>query len=168
MAPIEDDAAHQAALEELTRLRGTAPGTHDGDRLFALIRVVDAYERARWPTDHFLKITTADEQRLISPERLAEALEMDLDDLAHLMRTSPKVVRDCPTSAHVQRELGIILAILTKASNVLLGGPQQITSWFKSRPLATLRNRTAAQLVESGHADAVIKYLDLLENGIFD
>jgi HTH-type transcriptional regulator/antitoxin HigA len=44
IAPIRDEASHQAALAEIRRLWGSAPGTDDGDRLDVLIVLLDAYE----------------------------------------------------------------------------------------------------------------------------
>jgi HTH-type transcriptional regulator/antitoxin HigA len=42
--PIRNDADHHAALAEIERLWGAAPGTPDGDRLDVLITLVHAYE----------------------------------------------------------------------------------------------------------------------------
>jgi len=49
--PIRNNAGHQAALKEIERLWGSAPGTPEGDRLDLLMTLVDGYERARWDDD---------------------------------------------------------------------------------------------------------------------
>lgn len=53
--PIRDDAAHHAALKEIDRLWGTRKGTSDGDRLDALMTLVDRYERSRWPDEDLVQ-----------------------------------------------------------------------------------------------------------------
>lgn len=47
--PIRTDADHRAALLEIDRLWGAAPGTNDGDRLDILAALVERYEETRWP-----------------------------------------------------------------------------------------------------------------------
>ena len=47
--PIRTDEDHTAALKEIERLWGAAPGSEDGDRLDILIALADAYEDRRWP-----------------------------------------------------------------------------------------------------------------------
>lgn len=47
--PIRTDADHEAALREIDRLWGSAPGTDDGDRLDVLATLVERYEETRWP-----------------------------------------------------------------------------------------------------------------------
>lgn len=51
VAPIRDEAGHQAALAEIERLWGAAEGTTDGDRLTVLMTLADAYEREEWPDE---------------------------------------------------------------------------------------------------------------------
>jgi HTH-type transcriptional regulator/antitoxin HigA len=47
IAPIRNENDHRAALEEIDRLWGAAPGSADGDRLDVLATLVDAFERDR-------------------------------------------------------------------------------------------------------------------------
>jgi len=49
--PIRNDDDHTAALQEIERLWGAAPGTPEGDRLDVLVTLVDAYENERWPIE---------------------------------------------------------------------------------------------------------------------
>ena len=51
IAPIKNEASHQAALQEIDRLWGAKEGTAAGDTLEVLMTLVDAYERDRWPVD---------------------------------------------------------------------------------------------------------------------
>ncbi len=47
--PIESDADHEAALEEIESLWNAEVGTSDGNRLEILITLVEAYEAAQFP-----------------------------------------------------------------------------------------------------------------------
>jgi HTH-type transcriptional regulator/antitoxin HigA len=66
IAPIRDEASHQAALAEIRRLWGSAPGTDDGDRLDVLIVLSDAYEA---------------EHHAIEPSDPIEAIEVRMAEL---------------------------------------------------------------------------------------
>jgi HTH-type transcriptional regulator / antitoxin HigA len=46
---IRTDEDHRAALTEIETLWGAPEGTDDGDRLEALIALVESYEARRWP-----------------------------------------------------------------------------------------------------------------------
>jgi HTH-type transcriptional regulator/antitoxin HigA len=56
--PIVTDEDHQAALREIDRLWGAAPGTPDGAALDALATLVQAYEERRWPRQSLDPIET--------------------------------------------------------------------------------------------------------------
>jgi HTH-type transcriptional regulator/antitoxin HigA len=47
--PISNDDDHRRALAEIERLWGAADGTPEGDKLDALVSLVEAYEERRWP-----------------------------------------------------------------------------------------------------------------------
>ncbi len=47
--PIRSDEDHKAALAEIERLWGAAPGTDSGDKLDILVTLVEKYEEDRWP-----------------------------------------------------------------------------------------------------------------------
>lgn len=51
LRPIHDANSHQAALEEIERLWGAAPGSPEGEHLDLLMTLVDAYERTQWEDD---------------------------------------------------------------------------------------------------------------------
>lgn len=46
---IRNDEDHRAALAEIEALWGAEPGTDEGDRLDALVALVESYEARRWP-----------------------------------------------------------------------------------------------------------------------
>jgi HTH-type transcriptional regulator/antitoxin HigA len=47
--PIHNDADHTAALREIERLWGAAPGSPEGDTLDVLATLVERYEEERFP-----------------------------------------------------------------------------------------------------------------------
>ncbi len=46
---IRTDEDHRAALAQIEALSGAPDGTNDGDRLEALVALVESYEARRWP-----------------------------------------------------------------------------------------------------------------------
>ena len=51
LKPIRTEADHEAALAEVERLWGTAPGTPEGDRLDVLATLIEVYEERHHPMD---------------------------------------------------------------------------------------------------------------------
>ena len=49
--PIRTEADHEAALEDVAALWGSATGTPEGDRLDVLATLIDAYEARHYPMD---------------------------------------------------------------------------------------------------------------------
>jgi HTH-type transcriptional regulator / antitoxin HigA len=47
--PIRTEEDYEAALKEIERLWGSAPGTPDGDRFEVLFTLVEAYEEQQYP-----------------------------------------------------------------------------------------------------------------------
>jgi len=47
--PIRNDDDHAAAIREIEKLWGAAPGTEAGDKLDILATLVERYEEHRWP-----------------------------------------------------------------------------------------------------------------------
>jgi HTH-type transcriptional regulator / antitoxin HigA len=47
--PIRTDDDHAAAIREIEKLWGAAPGTEAGDKLGILATLVEKYEDGRWP-----------------------------------------------------------------------------------------------------------------------
>jgi HTH-type transcriptional regulator/antitoxin HigA len=51
MTPIRNEAAYNAALQEIERLMDAEPDTPEGDRLDVLVTLVEAYEQKHWRID---------------------------------------------------------------------------------------------------------------------
>jgi HTH-type transcriptional regulator / antitoxin HigA len=88
--PIRTDKDHKAALAEIDRLWGAAPGTADGDKLDILVVLVETYEDRRFPFKSKRKFDPTD------------VLRYAIDELGH-----------------TQVELAEILGSRSRASEVL-------------------------------------------------
>ena len=51
LKPIRTEADHEAAMEEVAALWGSAGGTPEGDRLDVLVTLIDVWEAANYPMD---------------------------------------------------------------------------------------------------------------------
>ena len=77
MAPIRNDAEHEAMISEIGRLWDARPGSMEHDRLEILGMLVDAYEAKRWPIeapDPVAAIKARMEQTGRRPRDLAKVL----------------------------------------------------------------------------------------------
>jgi uncharacterized protein (DUF2384 family) len=100
----------------------------------------------------------------ISPRRMSKALHMQLAELSDLARVHRNSLRLKPGSAKVQSRLGDIAQIVSLAAE-LTGDKGRAIAWFRHQPLSGFDGRTAADLVQAGHADAVRKHLETLRDG---
>ena len=75
--PIHNDEDHAAALREIERLWGAAPGTPESDALEVLATLVDRYEDERFP------LPAADPVEVI--EAYMESHDLSRKDLAQVL-----------------------------------------------------------------------------------
>ncbi len=105
------------------------------------------------------------ERDLIAPRRLAERLRLPMSQLAKLAHVNRNTMAAKPDSPAVQAKLGQIAAIVARAAE-LAGDEGRAIIWFKHQPIAGF-GKTAEQLVESGHAEAVMWTLESMEQGAY-
>ncbi|WP_419161624.1 helix-turn-helix domain-containing protein [Candidatus Palauibacter sp.] len=79
--PIRNEADYDAALAEIDRLMGAAPGTPEGDALEVLVTLVERYEAEHWVID------APDPLALI--EHVMEARGLRQKDLATVIGSQP-------------------------------------------------------------------------------
>ena len=91
---------------------------------------------------------------------------MPLADLARITRLHRNTLAGNPNSPKVQARLGDVARIIALASD-LTGDAGRAVAWFRYQPLAGFDHATAEDLVERGHADAVIKHLEMLADGVY-
>lgn len=95
----------------------------------------------------------------LSPARLADALDLPVQDLASLARVHRNTLQLTPSSPKVQGAMRDILRVLS-AAHELNGDIDQALFWVRNHPIAEFGHRTALQLVEMGKVQAVIDYID--------
>lgn len=104
----------------------------------------------------------------ISPRKLSRLLRMPMsgkDGLTALVKLHRNTLTRSPGSAKVQRRLGEVAKILAYAAD-LTGDKVRAAVWFRYQPLHGFDNKTAADLVQDGHGDAVMKHLENLYHGV--
>ena len=106
------------------------------------------------------------ERDFVSPQRMSRRLRLPLADLAKLVHIHRNTLAQRPDSQLVQKSLEPVVRILTAAEE-LTGDPDRAIIWFRHQPIAGHDGRTALQLVEAGHADAVLAHLEDLRNGAY-
>ena len=100
----------------------------------------------------------------LSPERVGGALKMSVADMSRVTRLHRNTLTRQPASPLVQQRVGEVARILTAATE-LLGDERRAAVWFRHQPLAGFAGETAEELVTAGHADAVLKHLEMLADG---
>ena len=102
---------------------------------------------------------------MIAPRRMAERLRLPLSRLARLARVNRNTMAAQPGSPAVQAKLGEIARIIARAAD-LAGDEGRAIIWFKHQPIPGF-GRTAEELVEDGHGDAVMETLESMEEGVY-
>jgi len=115
---------------------------------------------------YFLNEVTEPKKGFISPSRLCKTLHMQLGELARVSGTHRNTLQRNPASPNVQNKLGEIIKIIEIATKLTQDYGKAVV-WFKYEPLSGFDHKTAAQLVQAGHGDAVIKHLKMLEDGVY-
>ncbi|MBW4330283.1 hypothetical protein KY084_05280 [Stakelama sp. CBK3Z-3] len=102
---------------------------------------------------------------LIAPKRMADRLRLPVSRLAKLAHLNRNTMTARPESPAVQAKLGEIARIITRAAE-MTGDEGRAIIWFRHQPIAGF-GKTAEQLVEQGHADAVMGTLESMEQGVY-
>ncbi|MDC8013644.1 antitoxin Xre/MbcA/ParS toxin-binding domain-containing protein [Tahibacter soli] len=112
----------------------------------------------------FLESLRTPNSPLLSPERLAEALELPAQDLAQLARVHRNTVQLAPSSTKLQNAMVEVVKVLSAAEE-LTGSVDRALFWFRNHPIKEFGHRTAMELVAEGKAKAVIKYIESVGTG---
>jgi uncharacterized protein (DUF2384 family) len=115
----------------------------------------------------FLEAVREPHQSWISPRRVSATLNISLKRMAEVTRLHRNTLTQHPDSPEVQMRLGQVVRIVTRAAAMLDGDIERAKLWFRYEPLSGFDYKTAEQLVEAGHADAVEVHLDMLTEGIY-
>ncbi|HLI67915.1 MAG TPA: MbcA/ParS/Xre antitoxin family protein [Caulobacteraceae bacterium] len=90
---------------------------------------------------------------------------MSVADLSRLTRLHRNTLTRTPQSPSVQARLGEVARIVSAAADII-GDDERAAVWFRHQPLAGFGGQTAAELVQANHADAVLKHLEMLADGL--
>lgn len=101
----------------------------------------------------------------LSPQRMSKRLRLPLVEFARVARLHRNTLAR-PESPAVQARLEPIARILAQVEE-LTGNPDQAIVWFRHQPLPGHDGRTAQDLVQAGHGDAVLAYLEDLRDGAY-
>lgn len=103
---------------------------------------------------------------MIAPRRLAARLHVPMTGLARMARLNRNTLAAKAKSPAVQAKLGEIARIIARAAD-LTGDEGRAIIWFRHQPIVGFGGKTAENLVEDGHAEAVMWHLEGLENGVY-
>jgi hypothetical protein len=106
------------------------------------------------------------ERDFVSPQRMSRRLRLPLADLAKLVHVHRNTLAQRPESPLVQKSLEPVVRILA-VTEQLTGDADRAIVWFRHQPIAGHDGRTALELVEAGHADAVMAHLEDLRDGAY-
>lgn len=102
----------------------------------------------------------------IEPKRLGDMLQMTQSEVAALAGVHRTTLSRNPGSAEVQSKLGPIATILSRASD-MGGGLARAVVWFRHQPIAAFGYKRAAEIVQAGEAEQILRWLDALEDGAY-
>ena len=114
----------------------------------------------------FIDEITEPSERFLSPKRMCDALRIPMGELSRVIHVHRNTLPRRPDSETVQARLGEIARIISLASE-LVGDKGKAIVWFRHQPLRGFDNETAEDLVEAGHAGAVLKHLKSLSDGVY-
>ncbi len=102
----------------------------------------------------------------ISPDKLAKRLNMTLAELGVMVGLHRNTLSRSPASPEVQRKLSVVTGILQRMMSVTGADDTLAAFWFRYEHLAGFGPVTAADLVQEGNADAVLAFLQMVEDGV--
>jgi hypothetical protein len=116
------------------------------------------------PFRGFAEEFRSESQPIVAPDRFANALHLQVQDLARLAGVHRATVAESPQNAKLQGYLRDSLKALTAAYE-LSGDRSKAIYWFRNVPLPEYDHRTAEELVSMGRIDTVLKHITQLASG---
>ncbi len=102
----------------------------------------------------------------LSPQRIASRLHLSVADLSRITGVHRNTLAQRPASPAVQKSLEMVTRILAGAEQIAGDGDRAVI-WFRHQPLPGFSGQTALDLVEAGHGNAVLTYLEELRDGAY-
>jgi uncharacterized protein (DUF2384 family) len=113
---------------------------------------------------HFMTEIQLDNSALISPQRFAERLAMEQQELARFAGVNRNTLARSPQSAALQGYLRDSVRVIAAATDVN-GDADRATYWYRNQPLGSFRYKTPSQVVSEGKTEDLLRYLELLDAG---
>lgn len=102
----------------------------------------------------------------MAPRAVADALDMNMSDLADLIGVSRSALYDSTEGDKVQRALSKLVQIVIAATD-LAGSRGRAVLWFKHQPLPGYRLKTPMDLFKAGDVEAVRITLENVRSGVY-
>jgi hypothetical protein len=106
----------------------------------------------------------APDQTFLSPRKVAQALNLQLSELAIAAGVHRNTLAARPQSPRVQAFLRDTLRVLNAAKEVFAQTELPI-AWLLNEPLSAFRHKTAFELIAAGRTEAVLEYLNSFSAG---
>jgi hypothetical protein len=103
-------------------------------------------------------------QVVIEPGRFADALQLQVQELARLAGVHRATVSDAPSNARLQSYMREALQVLSAAYE-LARDRERALYWYRNAPIREFDHRTAEQLVADHKTQAVLNYLASIGSG---
>jgi hypothetical protein len=103
-------------------------------------------------------------QAVIEPGRFAEALQLQVQELARLAGVHRATVSEAPANARLQSYMREALQVLSAAYE-LAQDRERALYWFRNAPIREFDHRTAEQLVAEHRTQALLSYLASIGSG---
>ncbi|OEJ65496.1 antitoxin Xre/MbcA/ParS toxin-binding domain-containing protein [Magnetovibrio blakemorei] len=102
----------------------------------------------------------------VLPSVLGNVLHVRYEELAKLSGLKSSSLRASPKAKSTQAKLRPIAQILLRAS-AMTGSIGLAVAWFEYQPIPGFGNKTPAETVADGYADAVLQHLSDMEEGVY-
>jgi uncharacterized protein (DUF2384 family) len=112
----------------------------------------------------FLSELQDGDELYISPERYANKLALEQQQLAELAHVHRNTLRRMPKSPQLQKYLRESIRVLAAATD-LVGSASKAAFWYRNQPISDFGYKTAEVLVSEGRAEDVLRYVDILSAG---
>lgn len=103
----------------------------------------------------------------VVPRKVGDLMNLSIQDLAELTGVHRNSLAGVALSPKAQGKLRDLVRLLAKAAELLGGDAHRAVIWFRFEPLAGFGGDTAEDLYRQGHADAVARHLEMLEDGVY-
>lgn len=105
------------------------------------------------------------ENDYLSPVKFIELMNLDIGTFADRAHVHRNTVSRAPGSATVQAHIRDNIRVLRAAYDLSGGDLNKAKVWFKNEPLPEFDYKTPETLVAEGHADDVIRLIEMYEAG---